>query len=72
MTIELCDVDVRYIVRTNINDEGKNIVEILGNNDIKGRSDAYNVVLDYNGCQELIRVLQFVANEIKPNEKEAQ
>lgn len=68
MIIELIDLDVPYTIKTNVNNEGKDIVEILANSAITERDTNYDIALDYGGCQELIRVLQFVANEIKPTE----
>ena len=67
MTIELMDLDVPYTIKTNVNDECKDIVEILANSAITERDTNYDIALDYDGCQELIRVLQFVSNEIKPS-----
>lgn len=67
MTIELCDMDVPYEVQIDCNAEGKDFIRIKPNSAKYNREeDEYDLDLDYYGCQELIRVLQFVSKEIKP------
>lgn len=69
MTIQLQDLDVPYEVTTDITSDGKDIIEIRPNSAIDDRDNDYNICLDYNGCQELIRTLQFISNEIKPKDQ---
>lgn len=61
MKIELEDVDTTYTVKDEMSADGKTYItitalEIDGNN---------GIVLNEEQCQELIRVLQFISNEIK-------
>lgn len=69
MTIQLYDLDVPYEVATETTHEGKDVIMIRSNSALTDRDEDYNICLDYDGCQELIRTLQFISNEIKPKDK---
>lgn len=67
MVIELWDMDVPYEVVTDCTSEGKDFVRIKPNTIVQDRiEETYDLGLDYDQCQELIRVLQFISEEIKP------
>ncbi|MCQ2231370.1 MAG: hypothetical protein MJZ30_05910 [Paludibacteraceae bacterium] len=65
MKIELYDTDVPYELVTDTTEEGKAVVKICPQSCITDRFEDYDIVLDYDKCQELIRALQFISNEIK-------
>lgn len=60
------DVDEPYDVCTNVLACGKDVIELHPMSANLERNDEYKIVIDYEMCQELIRVLQFIGNEIKP------
>ena len=61
MTITLFDLDIPYIVEDDINDEGKNFIRIKP--DTSNENEA-GICLDKDRVKQLIRVLQFIINEI--------
>ena len=69
MVIELFDLDVTYAIQKDVTDSGKDIVKIIPRTDLDARDEDYDIVLDYEGCQELIRTLQFISKEIRPKKK---
>ena len=59
-----------YEVIDDCNDEGKEFIRIKPNSMARDRiEDNYDLCLDYEQCQELIRVLKFMSNEIKPKKQ---
>lgn len=64
MTIELSDLDVPYGVATDITSDGKDIISIKPLYAQRDRDENYDICLDKEGVQELIRVLQFISGEI--------
>lgn len=67
MIIQLFDIDCPYDVAVDITAEGKEIIEIRPLSANTDRDEDYNICLDYDLCQELIRTLQFLCNEIRRN-----
>ena len=68
MIIQLLDLDVPYEVSTDITSEGKDVIRISPQPDREDRDSDFDICLDYDLCQELIRTLQFISNEINPKE----
>lgn len=65
MKIELFDLDVPYEVRTDINVDAETILRICPNSAKQDeRDDSYDICLDKDGVDELIRVLNFIKNEL--------
>lgn len=64
MIIELIDIDVPYTVSTCVNDEGTSYVRISPNSAQNDRTEDWDICLDKQGIDELIRVLTFIKNEI--------
>lgn len=70
MTIGLWDLDVPYELMVDCTDEGKDFVRIKPNTVQDDRvEDTYDICLPYEKCQELIRALKFISEEIKPKTK---
>jgi len=67
MLIELFDMDEPYALQKDCNDEGKDFVRIMPLYEQGSRIDDYDICIDYDQCKELIRALQFLADEIKPS-----
>lgn len=61
MTVELFDLDVMYTVRTNVNDEGKDFIEIAA----EKAPDEYHICLGEPELDELILTLQFMKKVLR-------
>ena len=72
MRIELFDMDVPYSVIIDTNSDGKDFIMLTPDchtQDKECGDDKFTINLDYEQAKELMRVLNFLANEIKKDDK---
>lgn len=64
MTIELIDMDVPYCVSTAFSADGTPMVKICPNSAQEDRDENYDICLEKADVEELIRVLNFIKEEL--------